>query len=100
VYSLLLSPVVLQNDDGEFSLVSSDMNERFNVGYFKTLESAQEYVASSNSREFSNVIIPNDEIADAFGIDFRAIRTFGNRGSIVSDKVMKLSCSRIDGGLY
>ncbi len=92
------SSVLLIKENEEFYLAGSE-DRRVNLGYFETLELAQEFVASDTTRNFGAVLIPNDEIADAFGMDVRSLY-FSRGTTFVSDKVTKISCSAINGGLY
>ncbi len=97
---LPVSSVIIFAENDVYSMASSLDGQRYKLGYFETLEEAKLSVDGYEDRDFGSVVIPNNEVADAFGMNFHSTISRGGY-TTVSDDVTKLVCSaiRINGEL-
>ncbi len=85
--------------DGDTYHLEGRGNERLKLGYFKDLDQAVNYLESRTRPDFSTVIVPNYEIADAFGMNLIPLVRRGD-STVMSNRVSKILCSAIADGLY
>ncbi|WP_341366085.1 hypothetical protein [Yoonia sp. BS5-3] len=91
--NLPISSVTLIEDNGEYFMANSIEGVRYKLGYFSSLDEAQEFVSTAPERDFGAIIIPNNEVADAFGLNYHSVVT--GHGTYLSENVTKLICSAL-----
>jgi hypothetical protein len=89
--SLPLSSITVIEDEGAFYISDSLEGNRLKVGFFASFDEAREFVSSTENLDFHHVLIPNDEVADAFGLNYYPINSF--RGPPFPEEITKLGCS-------
>ena len=90
--------VLVVEESGTYFVVSGETNRRIQVGYFDDISAARRFLAAGSPRDFGHFFTPNDELADAFGLDAYAVESTGNT-TTVSPRMTKLVCSKIAKGL-
>lgn len=82
----------LFEESNRYSIATSPTDERHKLGYFNTLEDARQSATNNDERDFGHVVVPNNEIADAFGMNIHDVVSRGDE-TFVSDDMVKLVCS-------
>ena len=96
--NLPLSPITLIRENNSYFLEGNE-DRRIKLGYFDSLAVAAEFIKENPKPDFSTVIVPNSEIADAFGMNLVSISNWGHN-AFLSNQMTKISCSVVRGGLY
>ncbi len=85
--------------EGEAYFLIGNASERRKLGLFEDPINATSYLNENPRPDFSTVVIPNNEIADGFGLNF--IPLVRSRDLVVmSNRITKFTCTTIGDGLY
>ncbi len=95
--NLPLSSLILSRKNNDYFLEGNE-DRRIKLGYFENYAQAETYIKKNPKPDYFTVIVPNDEIADAFGMNLIPISNWGHNARL-SNQMTKISCSAIHRGL-